>query len=311
MQSEAWTETRINQMIADGIEESLHLDYKAAGALAKRPEKKCEIVKDVTAFANSDGGVIIYGVREHASASQKHLPSHIDPIRRTEISKEWLEHVIANAAPRIAGVKINPIPNQGNSETCLYAVEIPRGETAHQCTDGRYYRRYNFESVIMADHEIRDVMNRVKSPLMKIQIYVGIRDSWETSSFLIRAKNVSRVIAKQFAFEVKLPIGIDRRLVSVENAILETDGDGHFLQFSMGQDLKSTPLFPFGERIFERELKTGIREWRCKSSGNLLTPSKVICVEVFADEMQPYRAIFDPGTSIHNWRDPDSIEILG
>src|SRR5690349_16195771 len=58
MEAEPWTIDRVQRMIADGIEESLHLDYKAAGALVKRPEKKSEIVKDVTAFANSDGGVI-------------------------------------------------------------------------------------------------------------------------------------------------------------------------------------------------------------------------------------------------------------
>ena len=39
------------------IEENLHLDYKSAGALSKIDRKKDEITKDVSALANSDGGI--------------------------------------------------------------------------------------------------------------------------------------------------------------------------------------------------------------------------------------------------------------
>ena len=68
MHPEPWTYARIQQFLDDAVEESLHLDYKAAGALAKVPQKKDEIVKDVTAFANSDGGRIYIGVADDGTA---------------------------------------------------------------------------------------------------------------------------------------------------------------------------------------------------------------------------------------------------
>lgn len=47
-------------MIADQIEKSLNPDYKRAAALNRG--KAVEITKDVSSFANSSGGVLIYGI---------------------------------------------------------------------------------------------------------------------------------------------------------------------------------------------------------------------------------------------------------
>lgn len=54
----------IRRMIADGVEENISLDYKAAEALQNTDGKKKEIAKDVSAMANAAGGVIIYGIKE-------------------------------------------------------------------------------------------------------------------------------------------------------------------------------------------------------------------------------------------------------
>ena len=51
----------IEQLIENEVEENIHLDYKSEGALEKSEKKRNEIIKDVSAFANSDGGIIIYG----------------------------------------------------------------------------------------------------------------------------------------------------------------------------------------------------------------------------------------------------------
>jgi hypothetical protein len=49
----------LDQLIKDGVEESLTLDFKASGALAKDSRKSDEMCKDVSALANSAGGQII------------------------------------------------------------------------------------------------------------------------------------------------------------------------------------------------------------------------------------------------------------
>lgn len=48
---EIYTIKDIQYLIDNGVEESIHLDFKAAGALPKDDKKKNEIAKDVSAFS--------------------------------------------------------------------------------------------------------------------------------------------------------------------------------------------------------------------------------------------------------------------
>lgn len=59
-EKEEYTLEDIQQLIQDEIEEDIHLDYKDGRALSKEEKKRTEITKDVSAFANSAGGIIIY-----------------------------------------------------------------------------------------------------------------------------------------------------------------------------------------------------------------------------------------------------------
>lgn len=208
-----WTQGRVEALIGDGIEESLTLEYKAAAALAQNQQKKTEITKDVSAFANSAGGTLVYGISEYSSKERQHLPERLDPVDRSAFSREWLEHVIGNIRPRIRGLVIHPVVLDTGAAHTIYVVEIPQGTTAHQATDFRYYRRFNFEAVPMADHEVRDVMARSQHPRILLEFSIQlitkeIREKGppfsfeaivgtETRRFLsIRARNTGQVLAR-------------------------------------------------------------------------------------------------------------------
>lgn len=163
---EKYTKEDIQYLIDFGVEESAHLDYKASGALAKTDSKKKEISKDISAFANSDGGIIIYGVEEHG-----HKAVGFSYIDGNEITKEWLEQVINSTInQKIDGIEIFPIRNNGNISESIYVVRIPRSYRApHMISiDKCYYKRYNFESVKMEEYEVRDLFNRHNLPKLKI-----------------------------------------------------------------------------------------------------------------------------------------------
>jgi hypothetical protein len=154
-----WNEAELQRYIKDEVEENLTLDYKAAAALDRNNSKTTEITKDVSAMANAAGGTIIYGLKEFPRP-KNHLAERIDPIDRTRFSKEWLEQIINNIRPRINALMIYPINVSTGPNDVAYVVEVPLSNTAHQAVDHKYYKRFNFESVPMADHEVRDVMNR-------------------------------------------------------------------------------------------------------------------------------------------------------
>jgi predicted HTH transcriptional regulator len=58
------TKSDLERLKNDDIQESVTLDYKDAAALGKTSPQRSELCKDVSAFANSAGGQIIYGIQE-------------------------------------------------------------------------------------------------------------------------------------------------------------------------------------------------------------------------------------------------------
>ena len=140
----------LEKMISGQVQESLHLDYKRSMAVSNK--NRTEIAKDVSSFANSDGGIIVYGIEE-----EKHLPIRIDDGIDHDIHKprEWFENVIhGNMAPRLDGIVIAQISL--SSDRSAYAIEIPKSYRGPHQERGsrRYYRRYNFKAEPMEDYEI-------------------------------------------------------------------------------------------------------------------------------------------------------------
>lgn len=171
-------EVELRAWIEAGVEESLTVEYKRSAALSRESSQRSEILKDVSAMANSAGGVLIYGVAEFSKGSGKeHLPAGIDPVNDPKLSKEWLEQLInSGIRPRIIDVEIIPIRISGPVGT-VFVVNIPEGATAHQADDRKYYRRFNFVNEPMYDHEIRDVMGRAKHPIVKVTTHVTVGKS--------------------------------------------------------------------------------------------------------------------------------------
>ena len=154
-----WDEADLEKLIADQLQESVKLDYKQSDALVKTSSCQTEIAKEVSAFANSAGGRLIYGIVE-----VNNLPIGLDGgADPASITREWIENtIISRIQPRIPGIVIKSIPLAAGGNA--YVIDIPQATTfaPHQAGH-RYYRRYNFQSVPMEDYEVKDAMKRASS----------------------------------------------------------------------------------------------------------------------------------------------------
>lgn len=228
----------IQRLISDEVEESLTLDYKASGSLSKSDGKKTEISKDVSALANANGGMIIYGISEFAEDEKKHLPEKVDPVNRQAYTKEWLEQIInSRISPRIDCIVIHPI--ELDESGVVYIVEVPQSNTAHQAYDKRYYKRFNFQSSPMEDYEIRDIMNRAQNPTIELEFELT-RDFKQLNVF---ARNKGKVYAKyvnvylkvweRFLAESKESFGTDiQQKIYADNTVRDFMGlEGHAPNF--------------------------------------------------------------------------------
>ena len=155
-----WDESDLQALIRDEVQEGLRLDYKEDAALGKGSPERNNLSKDVSSFANSDGGMLIYGMKE-----DRHVPTTIDAgVDRTVLTKEWLESVTNTCIrPTVDRMLIKQVPLRGKGPSAVaYVLEIGQATSRapHQAIDHKYYKRFNFESRPMEDYEVRDLMRR-------------------------------------------------------------------------------------------------------------------------------------------------------
>ncbi len=202
----------LEELIRNQLQEGPELEYKAAPALQREDKKIKEITKDVSAFANSNGGILIYGISE--DPTNRNIPGAIDPIDRKSISKEWLEQIInSRIRPRIHGLVIHVITIE--ADQVVYLLEIPKGETAHQADDQRYYRRHNFMVEALLDHEIKDIMGRQKNAEIILEFTIRSERYYPHTEpptltrvywLDIYAYNVGKVFAKYVNVSMTVPL---------------------------------------------------------------------------------------------------------
>lgn len=64
------TKSHIDALLTDGISENHELDYKRE--LPEGPDRRIGFLKDVTAFANTSGGDLVFGIEEERNSEGKH-----------------------------------------------------------------------------------------------------------------------------------------------------------------------------------------------------------------------------------------------
>ena len=202
------------------------LEYKSGEALGRSDQQKREITKDVSAMANSAGGLLIYGIREFSETEKRHLPERIVPVDRSETPREWIEQIINSIRPRIEGIVIHSVQLETGENDVVYVIEIPQSHTAHQASNHRYYKRFNFQSVPMEDYEIRDVMFREKTADVVTRFLIEIKNSTDEESqteqnLIVQAKNLGSAYARYVACFVDVPVST---LVRIEDQRSIKDG---------------------------------------------------------------------------------------
>jgi hypothetical protein len=113
------TENGLKELVSNGVAESKFLDFKKT--LPGRDEKsRSELLKDICAFANCEGGYLLYGIEEKSGQAEKICP----------ISDEASDHALrrlgqiveSGIEPRLSGIQFTPVPYE---DGYVLAVRIP------------------------------------------------------------------------------------------------------------------------------------------------------------------------------------------
>src|SRR5438876_5873611 len=152
----AWTEQDLSGL--KGFSESARMEFKESRLFDQGKEKVAEVLsREASAFANSEGGVIVIGMKEKREGKARVADDIDDGINPDLVSPEWVQQVVqANLSPYLPGLRLHKVKLSGPREGRIaLVIDVPSGSTAYQASDRRYYGRSEYECIALQDHEVR------------------------------------------------------------------------------------------------------------------------------------------------------------
>jgi hypothetical protein len=139
----------------------------------KEDEVRGELSKQLSAFANSGGGQVIYGLTDAGTVDKGGVARSV---KGRQSTKEWLENLIPTLTDfEIAGFNVYEIcPKAAGSslaaDRSIYVVDVPDSDRApHQSKhDHKYYVRLGGNSLPASHRLIEDIRNRARHPTLEV-----------------------------------------------------------------------------------------------------------------------------------------------
>lgn len=163
----------ITGFATDGREEDLHLDFKLVNDpdLKNRDDRR-NFAKAVSGFANSDGGLIVWGVDCRKNSDGVDCASSAPGVENPSRFHSRLTEFTASAAnPSVSGVEHRSLPDSNGADHGFAVTYVPASDGGpHMAKMGedRYYRRSGASFLKMEHFEIADMFGRRPHPKLDL-----------------------------------------------------------------------------------------------------------------------------------------------
>lgn len=309
--SQTWSIRRLH-----GLDPHEHdfQEFKSSEWLSNGSEIQTDFLmllsKQVSAFTNGAGGLLIIGMRDDGS---------LDQGVNTQLkggTREWLEDVVSSSVTpllkqfNVFEVAVRPsVKSKSASDLelnefseptkAIYVIDLPRSEEApHQAKDHRYYLRVAGKSRPMSHLHLEDVIRRTSLPKVTLSKFGHFgepepdhHDQRGPRCFVMLrtfVHNAGRVMAKHVGVELTLPrafIGkeVRRRMEEMDQThYTQRRGHSSFFRYH------PTPLFPTQE-VF------ALCIWVCvhRNNMNALKSDAKLLWSVYADDSIPINGELD------------------
>jgi Putative DNA-binding domain len=213
----------LDDFITNKQEEHLQLDFKTVkhASLNSTDDKK-NFAEALSGFANSSGGLIVWGIDARKNADGIDCANSKKEIENLPLFLGRLNALTGEAVnPLISGVRHRKIPTNGDNGFAITIV--PESETTPhmaKCGQNRYFKRSGDSFYQMEHFDLEDMFGRRKKP--KLQVIAAVTPNPMTSNqgrifrILVSLLNDGRGIAKAPYLELTFssnwrvsPYGVD------------------------------------------------------------------------------------------------------
>jgi hypothetical protein len=175
-------EAAIAQLVSERRQENVSLEFKTKsnpGTGEPNRDDRRNLGVALSAFANSMGGLIVWGVRAEKNADNVDCATEVQPIAEIERFKADVTRLLSQAImPRHEGIFVEAIPAQGPRGAGYLAIYAERSERRpHRCefVDKQYFKRIGDSSIAMEHYDIEDSFKRVVVPWLEVEWLITSR----------------------------------------------------------------------------------------------------------------------------------------
>ena len=156
----------VNWMLKRRTPEGLFLEYKKLSTPLTGDDRR-NIAKGVCAFANADGGVILFGIAT-GNGTERTMPiSRRDIPMVSDIVEEIRAEIAQWVSPPVVGIQFRTIGRPNG----LIALFVPQSLTAPHMSllEHRYYQRHGNRSLPMEHYQIADLFGRRRQTIITME----------------------------------------------------------------------------------------------------------------------------------------------
>jgi schlafen family protein len=195
----------IRAFVAGGREEDLHLDFKNVQDSALGADDRKNLAIALSGFANSDGGIIVWGVDARPNAQGIDCATALRDIPNAQQYLARLNEFTGRlVSPLVDGVAHKAIPTTGAQGFCVSI--IPTSDIGpHQAKgrEDRYYKRSGSAFYRLEHFDLEDMFGGRRRPVLSVRL-IPERDG---ASRLVAVRNDGRGVAKSPYLGIEVPRG--------------------------------------------------------------------------------------------------------
>jgi Putative DNA-binding domain len=193
---------QIDDYLTRRQEEYLHLDFKTIkGASLASADDRRSFAKSLSGFANSAGGIIVWGVDARKNDQGVDCAGATSEIKQLKMLLSRLNEFTGQAvSPIVDGVRHKLI--ERTTDTGFAATLVPESQSApHMAKLGedRYYKRSGASFYKMEHFDLEDMFGRRQKPSLEIIFQEGKKEEG-VEELIILLVNQGRAVARHAGF---------------------------------------------------------------------------------------------------------------
>jgi hypothetical protein len=225
---ENWLENDLIEFININKEERRNLEFKSGKFIKEKSQEEIKkfLAKISSAFANSEGGILILGIGDGGEFNNNDL---IELNRNKIRTAKWIEDIIfSNTSPNFMDfnsfvfdkTKIPNLTNEDNSG--IIVIKFNMGYAAYQSVPEKvFYYRAGSASEKAPGWLVNVIANRKRAPIIDGQVHVQgfeLEDkdfaspekfkSWKSINIKLYVNNIGLVTCEKLCIKLYFPAGI-------------------------------------------------------------------------------------------------------